>query len=24
MNVDKLSDSEEILSVMKQYGIKPE
>ena len=24
MNVDKLSDSEDILSVMKQYGIKPE
>ncbi len=24
MNVDKLSDSEEILSVMKQYGIKPD
>ncbi len=24
MNVDKLIDSEEILSVMKQYGIKPE
>ncbi len=24
MNVDKLSDSEDILSVMRQYGIKPE
>lgn len=24
LNVDKLSDSEEILSIMKQYGIKPE
>ena len=24
MNVDKLTDSDEILSVMQQYGIKPE